>query len=114
MSLYLCSSVKGTIPEVAKTKIANDITSIHCRILGTVPSLVHVFFFEDVPEQLLNGKAVFLFSNIVNQPTSNQKKSLIMQIRRSVHVHTGLQLNEVMVDTSEIPEGCVMNGEKIY
>lgn len=114
MPLYICNAVKGAIPESAKAKIASDITDIHCELTGTPPNFVHAFFFEDAPQQPLNGKSVFLFGNIRKGRTDRQKKHLANRIKESIHFHAGIALGEIMVDTSDIPASWIMKGGHIY
>lgn len=114
MPLYLCNAVKDTIPETAKSKIAADITNIHCAVTGTPSLFVHAFFFEDAPQQPLNGKTVFLFGNIHGGGTDEQKRVLVDRMRHSIHKHAGIPLREIVVDTTDIPASWVMEGGEIH
>lgn len=110
MPLYLCNAVKGMITGDAKTKIAADITEIHCDLTGAPPTFVHVFFFEEAPQQPLNGKSVFLFGTIRSGRTRDQKASLAERMARSIHRHAGVPADEIMVQTSDVPASWVMEG----
>ncbi len=110
MPLYLCNAVRDSIPEAAKPKIAADITTIHCDVTGAPPTFVHAFFFEDAPEHPLNGKNVFLFGNIRAGRTREQKQMMISRMRQSIHIHTGVPVEEIIVDTTDVPASWVMEG----
>ena len=110
MPLYMCNAVKGVIPEAAKPHIAKDITAIHCDVTGAPRTFVHAFFFEDAPRQPLNGKSVFLFGNIRAGRTDEQKRSMVDQMRRSIHTHTGIPLHKIAVGTTDVPASWVMEG----
>lgn len=110
MPLYMCNAVKGAVPHAAKPKIAADITDIHCNVTGAPPSFVHAFFFEDAPAQPLNGKRVFLFGSLRSGRTVEQKKKMADQMRLSIHIHTGVAIEEIIVDTTEVPASWVMEG----
>lgn len=110
MPLYMCNSVKGTIPDSAKSQIAAEITDIHCAVTGAPPTFVHAFFFEDAPQKPLEGKRVFLFGNIRSGRTAEQKHSLAERMKAAIHAHTGVPLAEIIVDTVEVPAHWVMEG----
>ncbi|MEM9628765.1 MAG: hypothetical protein AAGA21_21215 [Pseudomonadota bacterium] len=110
MPIYMCNAVRDIIPETAKPKIAADITTIHCDVTGAPPTFVHAFFFEDAPQQPLNGKSVFLFGNIRAGRTRVQMQTMINRMRQSIHTHAGVPLDEIIVDTTDVPASWVMEG----
>lgn len=110
MPLYLCNAVKGTISDEAKAKIAADVTDIHCDVTDAPPTFVHVFFFEEAPQQPLNGKSVFLFGTIRSGRTPDQKASLAERMAQSIHRHADVPASEIMVQTSDVPASWVMEG----
>ena len=110
MPLYMCNAVKDMIPETAKPKIAADITDIHCEVTGAPPTFVHAFFFEDAPQKPLDGKSVFVFGSIREGRSYDQKRSIVERVRESIHLHAGIPLSEIVVDTTDVPAGWVMEG----
>lgn len=110
MPLYICNAVKGLISDAAKPRIATDITDIHCDVTGAPRAFVHTFFFEDAPQQPLCGKSVFVFGSIRAGRTEEQKEALIMRVKDSVRKHTAIPLNEIIVDTTDVPASWVMEG----
>lgn len=110
MPLYLCNSVAGSIPEAARAGIASDVTDIHCEVTGAPRDFVHVFFFEDAPRQPLHGRSVFLFGSIRAGRTPEQKRAIVERTRQSISRHTGLPAGEILVDTTDVPAGWVMEG----
>lgn len=110
MPIYMCNAVKGAISTAAKAKIASDITDIHCKVTGAPPTFVHVFFFEDAPQHPLDGKCVFLFGSIRSGRTPDQKRSLVDQMKQSIHGRSGVPMGEISVDTADVPASWVMEG----
>ncbi len=110
MPLYICNSVPGAIPQSAKPQIAADVTDIHCKVTGAPRSFVHVFFFEDAPQQPLRERSAFLFGSIREGRTAEQKQELVEAIRASMSTHAGLSPDEIIVDTADVPAGWVMEG----
>ncbi len=110
MPLYMCNAAKDMISEDAKPKIAADITDIHCEITGAPRTFVHVFFFEDVRQLPINGKSVFLFGSIRHGRTARQKSDLVNRMKASILSHTGIPLNEIIADTTDVPANWVMEG----
>ena len=51
MPLYICNATNTSLTSEAKTKIAQDITDIHCRVTGAPASFVHAVFFENASEE---------------------------------------------------------------
>jgi phenylpyruvate tautomerase PptA (4-oxalocrotonate tautomerase family) len=49
MPIYQCISPEGLLDDSARTKLAGEITRIHCDATGVPPSFVNVIF-TDVPD----------------------------------------------------------------
>ncbi|MEM7019463.1 MAG: tautomerase family protein [Pseudomonadota bacterium] len=113
MPLYICNSVKGTIDAAAKSKIAADITRIHCEVTDAPSMFVHVFFFEDAPNQPLEGRAVGLFGNIRRGRTDVQKAQMATEMHQSIQDHTSIPLDDIMAKISDTPASWVMEGGDI-
>lgn len=110
MPLYMCNAVAGAIPKSAREKIAADITRIHCEVTGAPRSFVNVFFFEDAPQQPLRGRRVFMYGSIRAGRTSGQKHRLTEDIKSSIHTAASIPLDEIVVDTVDVPASWVMEG----
>ena len=110
MPLYMCNAAKGAIDDSAKPKIAADITRIHCDVTGAPPQFVHAFFVEESAAQPLNGKSAFLFGSIRAGRTDAQKAQIVTEIRRSIHTHTGIPIDDINVATADTPASWVMEG----
>jgi phenylpyruvate tautomerase PptA (4-oxalocrotonate tautomerase family) len=109
----MCNSVQGIIPEVSRQTIAADITRVHCEITGAPPTFVHVFFFEDAPQQSLNGRSVFLFGNIREGRSPEQKRHLVERMKQVFHIHAQIPLADITADTTDVPASWVMEGGEI-
>lgn len=114
MPLYVCNSQKGTIPDEAKPKIADDITRIHCEVTGAPPTFVHAFFFEEADHAPPLGDAkAFVFGSIRAGRTDEQREDMIAQMRRSVCKHAGLSFEDTTGLTVEVPASWIMEGGDI-
>ena len=113
MPLYSCNAAPGAISDEAKPKIAADITGIHCDVTGAPPIFVHAFFFEDAPHQPLDGKKAFLFGSIRAGRNDAQKAQIVDEMRRSIHTHAGIPLDEIVVVTQDTPAKWVLEGGEI-
>lgn len=110
MPLYMCNHVDGVIPDAVKQQIAADITEIHCDVTGAPATFVHVFFFEDAPQLPMNGKSVFLFASIRDGRSPEQKLALMTRMKRAINHHAGVAIDEIVMDTIDVPASWVMEG----
>ncbi len=113
MPLYLCNAAKGAISDEAKPKIAADITRIHCDVTGAPPQFVHAFFVEEDAAPPLDGKSAVLFGSIRGGCTDGQKEQIISEMRRSIHTHAGLDLDEVGMLTTDVPASWAFEGGEV-
>jgi len=113
MPLYICNALKGVIDDVAKPKIADDITRIHCDVTGAPPQFVHAFFLEDSPSQPLGDKRAVLFGSIRAGRTDAQKAQIISEMQASVHAHTGIAMEDIEMTTADVPASWVLEGGEI-
>lgn len=114
MQLFLCNSVRGMIPERMKLGIAAKITENSCDFTGELPSVTHVFFFEDAPKNPIIGKTVFLSGCVQNIRSAGLKKTLGERIRQTIHKYASVSMDQIVVTISEIPENCVMEGGVLH
>lgn len=110
MPLYMCNTREAVVGNEAKSKIAADITEIHCRITDAPPTFVHAFFLDQFPLINLGEKSVVLVGNIRAGRTPAQKEQMIEEMRQSIHLHSGIALEEIEVRTNETPASWVMEG----
>lgn len=110
MPLYICNAVPGAISDSAKEKIATDITRIHCDVTGAPSTFVHAFFFENFWMHPLDGKTIYLFGNIRHGRTDHQKAQIIKDMRDAIQLHTLTPLDDIRVETADIPASWVMEG----
>ena len=90
MPLYICNSKPGTVSEEAKSKIANDVTHIHCEVTDAPATFVHVFFFENGPQPPLGDKTAMIYGQIRAGRTDSQKADIRDQMAAALASHTGL------------------------
>jgi len=114
MPLYLCNSAAGAIDDAAKSKIAADITRIHCDVTGAPPQFVHAFFLENAPHQLPNGMSAALLGSIRSGRTNAQKAQIADEMAQSIHIHAGVDLEEISVTTVDTKASWVMEGGDIF
>lgn len=110
MPLYICNAQIGVIADDAKPKIAKEITDIHCEKTGAPSTFVHLFFFEEAPLFPLDRAVVRLHGTIRAGRNKEQKESIILEMRQSVSRHSGIDLSEIEMTTSDVPASWVMEG----
>ena len=113
MPLYMCNAAKGAIADDAKSKIAADITRIHCEVTGAPPQFVHAFFLEEAASPPLSGKVAMLFGSIRSGRTDEQKRQITSQMRQSVQTHAGIDLGDIEMMTTDVPASWVLEGGEI-
>ncbi|MEO0981789.1 MAG: tautomerase family protein [Pseudomonadota bacterium] len=113
MPMYMCNAAKGVIDDAAKPKIAADITRIHCEVTGAPPQFVHAFFLDDAPTPPIAGKKAALFGSIRAGRDAAQKDRIIDEMRRSVHAHAGIPLEDIAMTTADVPASWVLEGGEI-
>ncbi len=113
MPLYICNAAKGAISNAAKSKIAEDVTRIHCDVTGAPATFVHVFFFEDAPQWSLNGKRALLFGSIRAGRTEAQKKQIADQARHAIHTQADIAADDIVTMIVDTPASWVMEGGDI-
>ncbi len=114
MPVYICNSVKGVVGESSKSKIAEDITRIHCEVTGAPAIFVHVFFFDEAPFLPLNGKPL-AFQGRIRQGRDDETKALIMrQITQSICKHANISATNVASSITDTPASWVMEGGDLF
>lgn len=113
MPLYICNAAKGAITDAAKSKIAEDVTRIHCDVTGAPATFVHVFFFEEAPQWSLNGKKALLFGSIRHGRTGNQKTQIADEARQSISTQANIGTDDIVTMIADTPASWVMEGGDI-
>lgn len=113
MPLYICNSKPGSVPAVAKAKIAADVTRIHCDVTGAPAKFVHVFFFENAPNPPLGDAAAMIYGQIRHGRTDAQKAQIREEMGASLMEHAQLETGDIHVFTSDTPASWVMEGGDI-
>ena len=110
MPLYRCMLAAGLSSLAQRTRIAEDVTRIHCRVAGSLPEFVHVFFSEDTKGQLPAGKRAVLLGSIRSGRSAEQKRELVAELRRTAAAALELPEAELLVATVDVPARWVMEG----
>ena len=76
MPLYRCSVSPGLTSYEQRSRIAKEVTRIHCEITDALPIFVHTFFGEDRDGRLPPGKRAFLLGSIRAGRSPEQKQRL--------------------------------------
>ena len=114
MPLYLCNAAKGALSDEAKSKIAADITRIHCEVTGAPPVFVHAFFLEEAPNQPLEDNKAFVFASIRAGRTEAQKEEIIDGITDSFRSHALAPSDKFSIVIADTPASWVMEGGDIF
>ncbi|NKC01250.1 MAG: DoxX family membrane protein [Pseudomonadales bacterium] len=110
MPLYVCNARNGALDSSAKSRIAEAITNIHCKITGAPPSFVHTVFFEEAPQFPLEGKALYVRGTIRKGRSDDQKKQIRELIRDSLVEYGGVTSLVTEAEIRETPAGWVLEG----
>lgn len=110
MPLYICANRQGSIAEDVKSAIAEDLTRIHCDVTDAPPTFVHVFF-RDLPDEAPVKCA--LVGSIRAGRTEEQRGQIHLQMREAVAGHTGLALESISMESSDLPASWIMEGGDI-
>ena len=113
MPLFRCSVSPGLTSYDQRSRIAKEVTRIHCEITDALPLFVHTFFGEDRDGKLPPGKRAFLLGSIRAGRTSDQKQRLSSELTSALASILGIPAGEVAVVTVEVPARWVMEGGDI-
>jgi phenylpyruvate tautomerase PptA (4-oxalocrotonate tautomerase family) len=110
MPLYRCSVSPGLTSYEQRSRIAKEVTRIHCEVTGALPSFVHAFFGEDREGRLPAGKRAFVLGSIRAGRTPEQKQRLAAEMTSALAGILGIPPAEVGVVTVDVPARWVMEG----
>jgi phenylpyruvate tautomerase PptA (4-oxalocrotonate tautomerase family) len=113
MPLYRCSVPPGLTSYEQRSRIAKEVTRIHCEVTGAPPVFVHTFFGEDREGRLPAGKRAFLLGSIRAGRTPEQKQRLASELTSALASVLGIAASEVAVVTADVPARWVMEGGDI-
>jgi phenylpyruvate tautomerase PptA (4-oxalocrotonate tautomerase family) len=110
MPLYRCTLPEGLTTYEQRSRIAREVTRIHCDVTGAPPTFVHTFFAEDHGAALPDGVRAVMFGSIRAGRTAEQKQQLVAEMTRAIADVAGLAAGEVVVATVDVPARWVMEG----
>jgi phenylpyruvate tautomerase PptA (4-oxalocrotonate tautomerase family) len=110
MPLYRCLVAEGLTSFEQRSRIAGEITRIHCETTGGLPGFVHAFFAEDTTGRLPAGKEAVVFGGIRAGRSVEQKQRLVSEMRKAFATIAGRPEDVVLVATADIPARWVMEG----
>ena len=113
MPLYRCSVSPGVTSYEQRSRIAKEVTRIHCEITDALAIFVHTFFAEDNDGKLPPGKRAFLLGSIRAGRSPEQKQRLSSDMTSALAGILGIPAAEVAVVTVDVPARWVMEGGDI-
>ena len=113
MPLYRCSVSPGLTSYEQRSRIAKEVTRIHCEITDALPIFVHTFFAEDQEGKLPPKKRAFLLGSIRAGRSPEQKQRLRSELTNALASVLGISPGEVAVVTVDVPARWVMEGGDI-
>ena len=113
MPLYRCSVSPGLTSYEQRSRIAKEVTRIHCEVTAALPLFVHTFFGEDREGRLPAGKRAFVLGSIRAGRSPVQKQRLASEMTSALAGILGIPAAEVAVVTVDIPARWVMEGGDI-
>jgi phenylpyruvate tautomerase PptA (4-oxalocrotonate tautomerase family) len=113
MPLYRCSVAPGLSSYEQRSRIAKEVTRIHCEVTDALAGFVHAFFADDRDGRLPAGKRAVLLGSIRRGRTPEQKQRLRDEMARALADTLGVALDEVAVVVVEVPARWVMEGGRV-
>jgi len=113
MPLYRCSVSPGLTSYEQRSRIAKEVTRIHCEVTGALPLFVHTVFSDDREGRLPAGKRAFLLGTIRAGRTPAQKQRLAAELASALAGVLGVTPAELGVVTVDVPASWVMEGGQI-
>jgi len=113
MPLYRCAVSPSLTSYEQRSRIAKEVTRIHCEVTGGLPMFVHTFFSEDRDGKLPAGKRAFLLGSIRAGRSPDQKQRLSAEMASATAGILGIAPGEVAVVTVDVPARWVMEGGDI-
>jgi phenylpyruvate tautomerase PptA (4-oxalocrotonate tautomerase family) len=110
MPLYRCVVAPGLTSLAERSRIARDVTRIHCEVTDALPQFVHTFFSEDEASELPAGTRAFVLGTIRAGRTAEQKTRLQDEMAAAIAETLGVARGEVSVITVDLPARWVMEG----
>jgi phenylpyruvate tautomerase PptA (4-oxalocrotonate tautomerase family) len=110
MPLYRCSVTPGLTSYEQRSRIAKEVTRIHCEVTGAPAIFVHTFFSDDREGRLPAGKRAFLLGSIRAGRSPEQKSRLVSEMTGALASALGIAAGEVGVVTADVPARWVMEG----
>jgi phenylpyruvate tautomerase PptA (4-oxalocrotonate tautomerase family) len=110
MPLYRCSVTPGLTSYEQRSRIAKEVTRIHCEVTGAPAIFVHTFFSDDREGRLPAGKRAFLLGSIRAGRSPEQKSRLVSEMTGALASALGIAPGEVGVVTADVPARWVMEG----
>jgi phenylpyruvate tautomerase PptA (4-oxalocrotonate tautomerase family) len=103
----------GVTSYEQRSRIAKEVTRIHCEITDALAIFVHTFFAEDNDGKLPPGKRAFLLGSIRAGRSPEQKQRLSSDMTSALAGILGIPAAEVAVVTVDVPARWVMEGGDI-
>ncbi len=113
MPLYYCTVSQGLTSYEQRSRIAADLTRIHCETTGAPPAFVHVFFVEAREAGLPEGGRAAVLGSIRAGRTLEQKERLVSGMSRAIAATLGRPVEEISVATVDVPARWVMEGGEV-
>ena len=110
MPLYRCSVSPGLTSYEQRSRIAKEVTRIHCEVTGAPAIFVHTFFSEDREGRLPAGKRAFLLGSIRAGRSPEQKSRIASEMSSALASVLGISQGEAGVVTVDVPARWVMEG----
>jgi phenylpyruvate tautomerase PptA (4-oxalocrotonate tautomerase family) len=104
MPLYLCSIPATTLDDERRQRIAAGITRVHCDVTGAPALFAHVVFRDAEPGQYM------VFGSIRAGRSDEVKNALRKQMAAAVAAVVGVDAQQVVVFTKDVPASWVMEG----
>jgi len=113
MPLYHCTIPEGSTSLEQRSRIAADVTRIHCETTGAPAAFVHTFFVEAPAGQLPPGRAAVVLGSIRAGRSPEQKQRLLSELKAAIAKALDGAVEEIQVVTVDVPARWVMEGGEV-
>lgn len=109
MPTYVCTTLEGRLSQEQKSRVAKEITRIHCDVTGAPSYFAQVIFNEVKPgDYFMNGAPlahdqIFVYGRVRAGRATQDKSRMIVEMAQSLGAITAAGPRGVIVYVGDLP-----------
>lgn len=103
MPVYKCYAPKNSMSSEDRSRVAEGITEVHCKIIGVPPFGVHVVFFDNTDDGNPGGVPYFIHGINRAGRSPEFKQRILEGLTANFSETTGVSLSKISGTIEEIP-----------